>query len=127
MSQTIQQKQIEYFTMYAGSCLKTWNSIVGQQITHCRFGLGTIVGMKTIDNIYVEVQFMEIQGPKQEPKRFLGTRGNMSKEFTHLTLPREVENELEERFWNFIKDKAMRTYGLDMVDKPFIFRTFNIV
>ena len=104
MSQTIQQKQIEYFTMYAGSCLKTWNSIVGQQITHCRFGLGTIVGMKIIDNIYVEVQFMEIQGPKQEPKRFLGTRGNMSKEFTHLTLPREIENELEERYWNFIKD-----------------------
>lgn len=49
MSQTIQQKQIGYFTRYAGSCLKIWNSVVGQHITHSSGWTGTVVGVKKID------------------------------------------------------------------------------
>ena len=105
MSQTIQQKQTEYFTKYAGYCLKTWNSIVGQQITHYRHGPGTVVKIgKFKDGICVEVQFAEKPGSIRFEKRgdFVGDR--FSRVFTHLTLPREVEKELETRYWDCIKE-----------------------
>ena len=107
MSQTFQQKQIEYFTKYAGSCLKIWDSIIGQQITHYSAGLGTVIGIKKIDNsIYVEVQFMARKITKQEPKKFLGfgKEWNMSKVFTHLTLPREVKKDVETRYWDSMRE-----------------------
>ena len=107
MSQTIQQKQIEYFTTYAGSCLERWNSIVGQQITHYNAGAGTVIGVKKIDDsIYIEVQFTARQVPKQRPKKFLvsGKGWNLSEVFTRLTLPREVEKDLEIRYWDFVKE-----------------------
>ena len=86
---------MEYFTRYARSCLKRWNSIVGQQITHYRDGLGTVVGITTIDNrIYVEV----LLTARQESEKFLGL--NLPEFFTHLTFPREIEKELEIRRWN---------------------------
>ena len=105
MSQTIQQKQTEYFTKYAGYCLKIWNSIVGQQITHYRHGPGTVVKIRKFkDGICVEVQFAERPGSIRFEKRgnFVGDR--FSRVFTHLTLPREVEKELETRYWDFIKE-----------------------
>ena len=105
MSQTIQQKQTEYFTKYAGYCLKIWNSIVGQQITHYRHGLGTVVKIgKFKDGICVEVQFAEKPGSIRFEKKgdFVGDR--FSRVFTHLTLPREVEKELETRYWDCIKE-----------------------
>ena len=96
MSQTIQQKQIEYFTRYAGSCLKIWSAIVGQQITHSDDWTGTVVGIKKIDgSIEVEVQSTEGQRHWNSPtKKFrFGKERNLSEVFTHLTLPREVEKE----------------------------------
>ena len=104
MSQTIQQKQTEYFTKYAGYCLQIWNSIVGQQITHYRHGPGTVVEIGRFkDGICVEVQFAEKPGSIRFEKRgnFIGDR--FLRVFTHLTLPREAEKELETRYWDFIK------------------------
>ena len=85
MSQTIQQKQTEYFTKYAGYCLKIWNSIVGQQITHYRHGPGTVVEIGRFkDGICVEVQFAEKPGSIRFEKRgnFIGDR--FLRVFTHL-------------------------------------------
>ena len=107
MSQTIQQKQIEYFTKYAGSCLEIWNSIVDQQITHYNAGAGTVTGVEKVGGgIYIKVQFTARQVPKQGPKKFLasGKGYNLSEVFTHLTLPREVEKDLEIRYWDFVKE-----------------------
>ena len=110
MSQTVQQKQIEYFTRYAGSCLERWDSIVGQQITHYRDGLGTVVGITTIDNrIYVEV----LLTARQESEKFLGL--NLPEFFTHLTFPRETEKELEIRRWN--SEKRLDRYRRKLMDK----------
>ena len=103
MSQTIQQKQVEYFTKYAGYCLKIWSSIVGQQITHYRHGPGTVVKIRKIkDGICVEVQFAE--KPGEINFRLEKIVYYFSRVFTHLTLPREVEKELETRYWDFIKE-----------------------
>ena len=103
MSQTIQQKQTEYFTKYAGYCLKIWNSIVGQQITHYRHGPGTVVKIRKFkDGICVEVQFAE--RPGEINFRLEKIVYYFSRVFTHLTLPREVEKELETRYWDFIKE-----------------------
>ena len=111
MGQTIQQKQIEYFTRYAGSCLEIWNSIVGQQITHYSAGLGTIIGIKKIDDsIYIEVRFTARQIPEQGPKKFPVSvkEWNLSEVFTHLTLPEEIEKDLEIRYWDFYKEYLIR-------------------
>ena len=107
MSRITQQKQIEYFIKYAGSCLNIWNSIVGQQV-HYGAELRTVVGIEKIDDcIFVDVGSAE----GQRLGRFLGFgKGggfgdyHFSKVFTHLTLPREVEKELETRYWDFIKE-----------------------
>ena len=107
MSQTIQQKQIDYFTKYAGSCLKIWNLIVGQQITHSSGWTGTVVGIKKIDSsIEVEVQLTSGQRLWNSPtKKFRFGKGwNLSTVFTHLTLPREVEKDLETHYWNIHKE-----------------------
>ncbi len=102
MSQTIQQKQIEYFTKYAGSCLEIWNSVVGRQITHYRHGPGTVVKIRKIkdgiikDGICVEVQFAERLGSINF--KFETIDYYFSMIFTRLTLPREVEKELETRY-----------------------------
>ena len=110
MGQTIQQKQIEYFTRDARSCLERWNSIVGQQITHYRDGLGTVVGITTIDNrIYVEV----LLTARQESEKFLGL--NLPEFFTHLTFPREIEKELEIRRWN--SEKRLDRRRKKLMDK----------
>ena len=127
MSRTIQQKQIEYFTKYAGYCLKIWNSIVGQQITHYRHGPGTVVKIRKIkDGICVEVQFAE--KPGEINFRLEKIVYYFSRVFTHLTLPREVEKELETRYWDFIKEDLI--YELrDLASRPSIdqstYNTFN--
>ena len=107
MSRTIQQKQIEYFTKYAGYCLKIWSSIVGQQITHSSGWIGTVVGVKKInDSIEIEVQLMVEQRHWNSPtKRFRSRKGwNLSEVFTHLTLPEGIEKDLEIRYWDFYKE-----------------------
>ena len=104
MSQIREEKQIKYFISYAGSCLKIWNSIIGQQITHYLAGPGTIVDIeKNSDSIVVKVQFHT----EQEPKPFLGTERNLLRVFTHLTLPGEVVRELETRYWNINKEDLL--------------------
>ena len=104
MSQIREDKQIKYFISYAGSCLKIWNSIIGQQITHHLAGPGTIVDIeKNGDSIFVKVQFR----PGQMPKPFLGKEWNLLRVFTHLTLPREVVRELETRYWNIEKEDLL--------------------
>ena len=104
MSQIREEKQIKYFISYAGSCLKIWNSIIGQQITHYLAGPGTIVDIeKNSDSIFVKVQFHT----EQEPKPFLGTERNLLRVFTHLTLPGEVVRELETRYWNIKKEDLL--------------------
>ena len=81
MSQIREEKQIKYFISYAGSCLKIWNSIIGQQITHYLAGPGTIVDIeKNSDSIFVKVQFHT----EQEPKPFLGTERNLLRVFHSL-------------------------------------------
>lgn len=101
MSQTIQQKWVEYFTRYAGSCLKIWNSIVGQRITHSSGWTGIVVGVKKINNsIEIEVQLTEEQRHWNSPtKRF-----RFGEVFTHLTLPIELEKDLKIHYWNFLKE-----------------------
>ncbi len=131
MSRITQQKQIEYFIKYAGSCLDIWNSIVGQQV-HYGAELRTVVGIKKIDDcIFVDVGSAE----GQRLGRFLGFgKGggfgdyHFSKVFTHLTLPREIENELEKRYWNFIKEDLICEIR-NLVSRPSIdqstYNTFN--
>ena len=104
MSQIREEKQIKYFIRYAGSCLKIWRSIIGQQITHHLSGPGTIVDIDKNDgSIFIKVQFH----PRQEPKPFLGNEWNLLRVFTHLTLPREVMEELETRYWNVEKEDLL--------------------
>ena len=127
MSRTIQQKQIEYFTKYAGYCLKIWSSIVGQQITHYRHGPGTVVKIRKIkDGICVEVQFAE--KPGEINFRLEKIVYYFSRVFTHLTLPREVEQELETRYWDFIKEdliyELMNLASHALIDQS-TFNTFD--
>ena len=127
MSRTIQQKQIEYFTKYAGYCLKIWSSIAGQQITHYRHGPGTVVKIRKIkDGICVEVQFAE--KPGEINFRLEKIVYYFSRVFTHLTLPREVEQELETRYWDFIKEdliyELMNLASHALIDQS-TFNTFD--
>ena len=88
MSQTGQQEQIEYFIQYAGSCLKIWNSIVGQKITHHTFGTGTVVEIsKNGDSIYVKILF----NGERSPRKFLGKQ--LGKHF-NLKFPAEAQRDL---------------------------------
>ena len=88
MSQTGQQEQIEYFIQYAGSCLKIWNSIVGQKITHHTFGTGTVVEIsKNGDSIYVKILF----NGERSPRNFLGKQ--LGKHF-NLRFPAEAQRDL---------------------------------
>ena len=119
MSQTIQQKQVEYFTKYAGYCLKIWSSIVGQQITHYRHGPGTVVKIRKIkDGICVEVQFAE--KPGEINFRLEKIVYYFSRVFTHLTLPREVEKELETDVTQFSRKFSIspQYLGSTGFDKP---------
>ena len=103
MSQIIRRKQIEYFTAYAGSCLEIWNSVVGQRITHKDDWIGTVVGVKKInDSIEIEVQLIEgVHRWDTLTKRFrFGKEQRLSKVFTHLTLPREIEKNSETHYWD---------------------------
>ena len=102
MSQIRQEEQIRYFISYAGSCLRIWNSIVGQEITHYHAGPGTIIHIeKDGTSIYIKVQFHA----GHSPKKFLA-KENLLRVFTHLTLSREVERDLEIHYWS-IKTKDL--------------------
>ena len=97
MSQIRADKQIKYFISYAGSCLKIWRSIIGQQITHYLAGPGTIVDTeKNGNSISVKVQFRS----RQVPIAFRAEEWNLQRVFTHLTLPRKVGQDLEAYYWN---------------------------
>ena len=112
MSQIIRRKQIEYFTAYAGSCLEIWNSIVGQRITHEDDWIGTVVGVKKIDDsIEIEVQLIKgLHRWDTLTKRFrFGKEHRLSKVFTHLTLPREIEKNSETHYWD---NEEHLIYGL---------------
>ena len=96
------QKQIKYFARYAGSSLEIWNSIVGQKITHKSEGTGDIVGIEgNNDSIYVKVQYVN------QAKKYQAVESNLMRVFTHLTLPRAVEHNLETHYWNFEQEDLL--------------------
>lgn len=95
MNQTEQQEQLEYFVRYAGACLEIWNSIIGQEITHKDVGPGIIIGIDTNnDRIDVKVKFRSLPGIRKYNKQSLPNA------FTQLTLPREIQKDLETHYWN---------------------------
>ena len=119
MSQIREENQLKYFISYAGSCLKIWRSIIGQQITHCFSGPGTIVDIeKNGDGISIKIQFHM----GREPIPFRGTEWNLLRVFTHLTLPSEVAKELQARYWNIEKQELLNQLR-DLASRPSIDRS----
>ena len=89
MNQRKEQEQLEYFIQYARSCLKIWNSIVGQKITHHTFGTGTVVEIsKNGDSIYVKIQFNGEESPRTILGQLLGR-------YSNLRFPTKAERDLE--------------------------------
>lgn len=102
-----EEKAMEYFVRYAGSCLKVWNKIVGQEITHKGSGTGIVVG---IDNdppghlkgeICVDAQFP----CWRQPQKF--DAEHLPQVISRLTLPREIEKDLELRYWDVEKAELL--------------------
>ena len=95
---------MEYFIRHAGSCLKVWNKIIGQEITHYHEGTGLVVGIdKTDSGVLVKVRFHA----GKPPTAFLGTKWNLLRVFTSLKLPKEIKKELEKRRWDFEKEELL--------------------
>ena len=102
MSQIRQQKQIEYFIQYAGSCLKIWNSIVDQEITHDAFGKGTVVDIsKNGDSIYVKIQF----DGEESPRTFLG---QLLANYSNLRFPAKAQKDLEPYLLHQLRNLALQ-------------------
>ena len=125
MNRTEQQKKIEYFVKYAGFCLEIWNSIIGQEITHKDVGLGTIVGIDTNNGrIDVIVKFASLRGIRKYNTQFL------PRTFTQLTLPGDVERDLETHYWNF-KIEDLLNQLRNLASQPSInqstFNTFEAI
>ena len=96
MNRTEQQEKIEDFVRYAGLCLETWNSIIGQKITHKDAGLGTIVGIVTNNGrIDLKVKFASLRGIRKYNTQFL------PRTFAELILPGDIKRDFETHYWNF--------------------------
>ncbi len=100
MSQIRLNEKLGYFIQYAGSRLKIWRSIVGQEITHYLAGPGTIIDIEKYGtSIYIKVRLHA--GPVIEHR---GVIRNLPNVFTHLTLSGKVARDLETHHWNIEKD-----------------------
>ena len=122
-----QEKVMEYFIRHAGSCLKVWNKIIGQEITHKDVGTGIVVGIdKTDSGVLVKVRFH----PGRPPTAFLGSKRNLLRVFTSLKLPKEIEKELEKRRWDLDKEEMLdrlRYIALECLIDESIHTTFDSI
>ncbi len=118
---------MEYFIRHAGSCLKVWNKIIGQEITHKGAGTGIVVGIdKTDSGILVKVRFHA----GRPPTVFLGSKRNLLRVFTSLKLPKEIEKELEKHHWDLEKEgllDQLRHSALECAIDESIHATFESI
>ena len=118
---------MEYFIRHAGSCLKVWNKIIGQEITHKDVGTGIVAGIdKTDSGVLVKVRFH----PGRPPTALLGSKRNLLRVFTSLKLPKEIEKELEKRRWDLDKEEMLdrlRYIALECLIDESIHTTFDSI
>ena len=94
---------MEYFVRYAGSNVKIWNKIIGQKITHYNSGTGVVLGIdndppgRSKGKICVDVQLPCFR----QPQKF--DAEDLAPSVSQLTLPKEIEKDLEARYWEIEK------------------------
>lgn len=95
MESKVTVNDAELFAAYAGDDIEVWRKIVGRQVTHTKFGSGTVTevyegttGTHGVQPIRIRVRFRGLRTPEDE-KLFLTE--SFEKHFTDLALPEYME------------------------------------